>query len=499
MRISKSKFVAGVQCLKRLYWQVHQPELAAQADAADQAIMEQGREVGLLARQLFPGGVEVGSEGGLNQAIRATRELIANPEIPALFEAAFEHDGVVVRVDVLHRRRDDRWRLIEVKSSASLKEEHLDDLAIQYRVLSRCGLDVGSCCLAHVSRNYVFSGGNVDPWRFFRIRNVTRQVTKLQPKLTFQLRAAFTVLSMPTEPDIKPGTHCTHPVTCEFYDRCNPPLPDDHIGYLPRLHASAEEELEEMGVESIRDVPDDFELTEIQRRAATCVQTGKPWFNPELGKAVESLRHPLYFADFESVNPAVPRFPGMRPYDQLPFQWSVHVLRQPGAEPEHYEFLATDASDPRHEFIESLCNVLGESSSVVVYSAFESQRLSELAAWLPQFSAHVKKIQRRLWDLLPVMRNHVYHPAFAGSYSLKTVLPALVPEMSYDGMVVADGLDSGLAWASLIRGGLDQVERERVEKALLEYCRRDTLALVKLVTKLRSISIDLCDAVNEES
>jgi predicted RecB family nuclease len=372
-----------------------------------------------------------------------------------------------------------------VKSSASLKDEHLDDVAIQYRVLSRCGLDIGSCCLAHVNRSYVFSGGIVDSWRFFRIRNVTRQVEKLQPKLTFQLRAAFTVLSMPTAPDIKPGTHCTHPVTCEFYDHCNPPIPDDHIGYLPRLHASAGEALEELGVESIHDIPDDFPLSERQRLACTSVQTGEPWFNPELGVALESLRYPLYFMDFESVNPAVPRFPGMRPYDQLPFQWSVHVLREPGAEPEHFEFLATDASDPRREFIESLCYALGERGNIVVYSAFESQRLSELGAYLPEFADRIKQIQARLCDLLPVVRNNVYHHAFAGSYSLKAVLPALVPEMTYDGMIVDDGQDAGLAWESLRRGGLGQVEQDRIKEALLDYCGQDTLALVRLVEVLR--------------
>jgi predicted RecB family nuclease len=485
MRISKSKFVAGVQCLKRLYWQVHQPELAARLGAADQAIMKQGREVGLLAHQLFPGGVEVGSHGGLDQAIRATRELVANGEVPAIFEGVFEHDGVLVRVDVLHRRRDGRWRLIEVKSSASLKEEHLDDVALQYRVLSRCGLDVGSACLAHVNRSFVFRGGRVDPWHFFRIRNVTRQVAKLQPKLTFQLRAAFTVLSMPKAPDIAPGKHCMSPVTCEFFDRCNPPIPDDHIGYVPRLHASAEEALEELGVESIHDIPDDFPLSERQRLACTSVQTGEPWFNPELGVVLESLRYPLYFMDFESVNPAVPRFPSMRPYDQLPFQWSVHVLRQPRAEPEHYEFLATDASDPRREFVESLCYALGESGNIVVYSAFESQRLSELGAYLPEFADRIKQIQARLWDLLPVVRNNVHHPAFAGSYSLKYVLPALVPEMTYESMPVANGQDAGLAWEALIRGGLDQTERDWIKKALLDYCGQDTLALVKLLDKLR--------------
>src|ERR1035441_6756369 len=189
--LSKSRYLASSQCHKRLYWQVHAPELAAKPDAATEVIMEQGYQVGLLARQLFPGGVEVGSDGGLDQAIRATREVVANREVPAIFEGVFEHDGVLVRVDLLHRRRDGRWRLIEVKSSTSKKEEHLDDVAIQYRVLSRCGLDVGSACVAHVNRSFVFSGDVVDPWRFFRIRNVTRQVAKLQPKLTFQLRAAF--------------------------------------------------------------------------------------------------------------------------------------------------------------------------------------------------------------------------------------------------------------------------------------------------------------------
>ena len=250
MTISKSRFVAGCQCLKRLYWQVHEPELGGVPDAAAVAIMEQGREVGRLARQLFAGGVEV-PFGDPEQAIRITRELIANPEVPAIFEAAFENGGVFVRVDILHRRRDGRWRLIEVKSTADLKEQHLDDVAIQHRVVSRSGLDLASSCLAHVNRNYVFQGGSIDVRRFFKIRNLTRRVERLLPKLTFQLRSELRVLVMPNPPDIPTGPHCTNPVTCEFFDRCNPPLPDDHIGYLPRLHASAAEELEELGVESI--------------------------------------------------------------------------------------------------------------------------------------------------------------------------------------------------------------------------------------------------------
>jgi predicted RecB family nuclease len=485
IRISKSKFVAGVQCLKRLYLQVHEPGLAAEPDAASEAIFEQGREVGLLARQMFPGGVEVDSSDRVEQAIRATRELIANPEVPAIFEGTFENGGVLVRVDILQRRRDGRWRLLEVKSTTDLKEHHLDDVAIQARVVSRSGLDLAASCLVHVNRNYVFQGGTIDLRQFFRTRNLTRRIARLDPKLTFQLRAAFTVLNMPKAPDLPTGRHCTDPVTCEFFDRCNPSRPDDHVGYLPRIQASAVEELEEIGVESIRDIPDDFPLNERQRRACTSVQTGEPWFSVDLGEELKGLKCPLFFMDFESVNPAIPRFPGMRPYDQVPFQWSVHVLTKPGAEPEHYEFLATNTNDPRREFVTSLCSVLGSSGSILVYSAFESQRLSDLAAWLPEFAGGIKEIQRRLWDLLPVIRNHVYHPGFAGSFSLKYVLPALVPEMTYAGMEVSDGTDAGLAWESLTRGGSDPAERDRIRKALLDYCGQDTLAMVRLLEKLR--------------
>jgi len=286
-------------------------------------------------------------------------------------------------------------------------------------------------------------------------------------------------------PELPTGRHCTEPVTCEFFKQCNPPRPDDHVGYLPRIQASAVEELVEIGVESISDIPDDFPLNERQRRACTSVQTGEPWFSADLGEELKGLKYPLFFMDFETVNPAIPRFPGMRPYDQLPFQWSVHVLREPGAEPEHHEFLAANTNDPRREFIASASPVLGKSGSILVYSAFESQRLSDLAAWLPEFAGRIEKIQRRLWDLLPVVRNHVYHPRLAGSFSLKYVLPALVPDMTYAGMEVSDGTDAGLAWESLIRGGLDETERDKVRKALLDYCGQDTLAMVRLVEALR--------------
>jgi predicted RecB family nuclease len=486
MRISKSKFMAGRQCLKRLHFQVHQPELAAEPDAASEAIIEQGRAVGLLARQMFPGGVEVRSEGDLDQAIRATRELIGNRDVPAIFEGTFERNGVLVRVDVLHRRRDGRWRLIEVKSTTEVKDHHLEDVAIQHRVVNRSGVDLAASCLAHVNCEYVYQGGRIDAHHFFKIRNLTRQVERLQAEIAVQLRSEFRVLAMPEAPNIPAGRHCSNPFTCEFFDRCNPPIPDDHVLRLPRIHASTVAKLVALGVQSIHDIPENYPLTGRLRRACASVQMGKPWYGAELKDELKGLKYPLYYMDFETVNPAVPRFAGMRPYDQIPFQWSLHLQRQPGEAPEHFEFLATDKSDPCPAFISSLCKALGDRGSVVVYhQQFEMQRLSELALWLPEFSARINKIQRRLWDLLPIVRNHVYHPAFGGSYSLKSVLPALVPEMTYEGMEVADGRAAGLAWESLISGEGGGAERQQKRRALLDYCCQDTLGLVKLTELLR--------------
>jgi predicted RecB family nuclease len=486
MRISKSKFIAGIQCLKRLYLLVHEPELGAQANGAREAIIEQGREVGLLARQLFPGGVEV-KGGSLNEAIRITKELLANPEVPAIFEGAFEYDGVIVKTDILQRRKENHWRLVEVKSTADLKDQHLEDVAIQSHVLSAFGLKLASVWLAHINREYVLTGTTVDPHQFFLFRNLTNRAKNLQPELVLRLRSQFRILAMPTPPDTLTGPHCINPIVCEFFHHCNQPLPDDHIGYLPRLHASAAEQLEEMGVESIHEIPADFELSEFQRRVCTAMQTGQPWFSAELKTELESLKYPLYFMDFETVNPAIPRFVGMHPYDHIPFQFSVHVQEEPGAAPSHFEFLAMDNGDPRPAFIASLCEALGKSGSIVVYNEqFESQRLWELAGWLPEYNQRIRDIQSRLWDLLPVIRNNAYHPAFGGSFSLKAVLPALVPKMTYEGMEVPNGQAAGLAWESITRGNGSEAERQSKRKALLDYCGQDTFALVNLLGLLQT-------------
>jgi hypothetical protein len=325
---------------------VHDPELATKPDESAEAVIEQGQEVGKLARQMFPGGVAVESKDR-EEAIRTTRELIKNPEVPAVFEGAFEHRNVFVRVDIMHRRRDRRWRLIEVKSTTDAKDHHSDDIAIQYRVATCSGLDLGESCLAHVNREYVYEGGPIDVRSFFKIRNRTGRVERLQPKLVSEIRSQFRILQMPEAPCIPAGAQCSHPITCEFFAHCNQPVPDDHILRLPRIPASTISKLVAEGIRSIHDIPEHYPLPERLRRACASVRTGTFWFSPEIKNELKTLKYPLYYMDFESLNPAIPRFAGMRPFDHIPFQWSLHVQQQPGGFPEPFEFLADNKSDPR--------------------------------------------------------------------------------------------------------------------------------------------------------
>jgi hypothetical protein len=306
----------------------------------------------------------------------------------------------------------------------------------------------------------------------------------LQRKLTTQLRSEFHILSQPQPPDVAPGRYCKKPVRCEFFACCNPEQPLDHVTCLPRINARAVEELKTLGVESIRDIPEDFRLNDMQRRACASVKTGQLWCSADLNKRLQTLKYPLCFMDFETVNPALPRFGGMRSFDHVVFQWSVHRQETPDTPLEHFEFLADDHTDPRLPFIESLCKVIqGAATIVVYYQKFESGRLAELAEWFPQYGKQIARVQTRLWDLLPIIRDNIYHPAFRGSFSLKRVLPALVPEMSYEGMDVSNGAEAGLAWEKMLTLGDGQ--REALRNSLLAYCEQDTFAMVRLLDVLR--------------
>lgn len=487
--LSKSKFVAGCQCLRRLYWEVYPPKGFQIDNAANEAIFAQGHQVGEMARLAFPGGILV-EEGPLEhaRAVERTKELMADPKVPSIFEAAFTVDRIKVRVDVLERQPRGRWRLIEVKQSTSVKDYQLLDVAIQKQVLLAAGVKVGAVCLMHLDSSYVYDGGNYDLERLFAIEDVSALLKGISETIPDRLAEQWAALGRETPPEVEPGDQCEDPYTCEFYDLCNEPLPVDHIRLLPRLSAARLERLEVLGIESIGAIPEDFDLTAAQARARTSHIGQGTVVDSGIREVIASLRYPLFFMDFETIALAIPVHQGTRPYQQVPFQWSVDVLSSPVAELKHLEFLAEDASDPREPFLAKLLEVLetGDGHIVVYNQSFEETRLKELAARFPKYRKRVELVRERLWDLLPAVRDNVYHPEFRGSFSIKYVLPALVPSMTYSGMDVADGNQAGQAFLQMVDPDLPEAERQRLRQALLEYCGQDTRAMHEVLRCLRA-------------
>ena len=351
VNLSKSKYLAGLQCLKRLYLQCYHPELAGEVDEQQQALFDQGTEVGLFAQRVFPSGVLLSEDYRHHrEAVSHTRQLIEDKSIPALFEAAFTFEDIYIRVDILERLPGNRWRMIEVKSSTGVKDYHLPDVAIQKYVLEQCGLTVSHACLMHLNRDYVYDGKHYQYDKLFTIEDLKAEIEEIEQALPEQLAEQWETLKRAHPPEIAPGLHCSDPFTCDFYDVCNAPFPEDWPGHLPRMGGKVEQ-LNEMGITSIHHIPDDFPLSASQRRARDCFTRNEPYYDENLTGELDTLEYPLYFMDFETLFPALPRYKGMRPYDHIPFQWSVHVQKTPGSEPEHYEFLHHDTTDPREPFI----------------------------------------------------------------------------------------------------------------------------------------------------
>jgi hypothetical protein len=472
-RLSKSKFLSGLQCHKRLYLEIHAPELATEPDEQTQAILDNGTELGELARRLFPNGVLVDfGRSGLEDALALTRRLVADPTVPAIFEATFKFDNVLVRVDVLERLSPHEWRLIEVKASTKVKAVHLEDLAIQTYVLNGCGVCLGGVRLMHLNRAYVFPGGAIDLQQLFVQQDLTEQVTGRQPAVPARLGEMKHMLMQWAPPDIKPGNQCHDPYTCEFWEHCTEQKPERWIYYLSGPKATFQK-LIEQGIETIDDIPDDFPLSVVQQR----MKENTEWIGPLLKASMQSLRYPVHHLDFETFMPAVPRYPGTRPYQALPFQWSNHIEFEDGSL-RHEEYLCTEPRDPREEFAIALLQSVGRAGSICVYSDYEKLLLMGLAEAFPRLRREIYAVISRLWDLLSVIQRHYYHPDFKGSFSLKSVLPALVPSLDYGDLEIRDGALASLLYHRMVFG--NETDKDRLTSALLEYCKRDTLGMLEV-------------------
>jgi predicted RecB family nuclease len=485
-RLSKSKFLSGLQCHKRLYLEIYQPQLATPPDAGTQAILDMGTEIGELARKRFAGGVLV--TAGYKQreaALAQTAALLLDPNVPAIFEAAVQHDGVLVRVDILERVQPEEgppscWRLIEVKSSTRVKDVHADDLAVQTHVLSGAGLTLAATCLMHIDTGYLYEGGDVDLLQLFSIEDLTEVVAGRRTQVAEQLAAMKAMLRESAPPVIEPDQHCHSPYECPFWAHCTKEKPARWIYHLPGAKQTVTR-LMQQGITTIDDIPEGTTLSLAQRRVKDNVE----WVSPKLGSVLRSIQYPVHHVDFETVMLAVPRFPSTRPYQSIPVQWSNHIELESG-ELIHQEFLHSEASDPRKWWAEALIESLGEKGSIVVYSAYEEAMIKQLLEAFPEYRSVFKPILTRLWDLHPVIKEHYYHPAFHGSYSIKSVLPAVVPSMGYDDLVIKEGGQAASEYYRMVFVEADWIEQATIKEALLRYCARDTMAMVELRRVLRS-------------
>lgn len=496
-RLSKSRYVKGRQCLRRIWLWNYRRDLAEAPSATQERIFEQGHEVGTLAHQLFPGGVLVEQDHTDSDGALARTARLIEDGAPAIFEAAFLFDNILVRADIVARNSDGFWDLFEVKSSTSLKKEHLKDVALQRHVLKGAGFPVRSVHLIHLNREYV-RRGPIDVQSLFSRERLDDQIEEASAEIPTYLAAIRASLAHEDEPKAMIGSVCKNPYPCEFKLYCWLGVEPDSIHFLSRITDKRRIELLERAIEKIGDVPDDIALSDLQFVQVKVERDGMPNIEREkISGHLAKLCYPRWFLDFETYGFAIPEYDGTRSYEQLPFQFSLHVQDAPGAALRHIEFLHLEKSDPRRALAEALVSAVGDTGSVITYhQSFERGRIEELAAAFPDLKPKLDSIVQRLWDLeTPFAKKWFYDSRFQGSSSIKRVLPVLVPSMSYDDMEIGKGDVAQLKYFEMIAMPTASPEREKICRDLLDYCRQDTLAMVKILEVLKTLEVPVEEPV----
>jgi hypothetical protein len=482
--LSKTRYVAGLHCPLHLWYTCYNRDLATEISPVQQALFDTGHQVGRLATQLFPGGILV-EEDHLHheKAVRTTLRAMTDGNLRSIFEAGFDHDGVRVRADILEWLENGRWNLIEVKSSTKVKNEHIPDVGIQYHVLKGAGLGINRVFLMHLNNQYVYDGEHLDLKGLFSLSDLTEEAISHGEEVPHRLAVLKEMLSRHDPPEVIPSRNCNKPYKCEFWEHCTRDVPDHPVWELAGISQSTLDELSAMGIRDIRDIPGSFPLSETQDRIRTCVKENKTFIDPGLRRELEDVRYPAHFLDFETVNPAIPRYKRTRPYQATPFQWSDHILTADGSL-EHREFLHEGTDDPKEEFAQALLDVLAREGIIFTYTGYEEGIIKGLAEDLPHHRDRLLETLDRIKDLHKTISKRYYHPGFHGSFSVKSVLPALLPEMRYDDLAIQDGQQAGLACIKMLDPSTAQEERENIRRDLLTYCGHDTLAMVKIREEL---------------
>jgi hypothetical protein len=487
MRLSKSRIMSSLQCLKRVHLEVNAPGLARYSKAT-QAAFDIGHKVGDVAVRLYGGdeGIFIDyNSGSLGPALARTAELMNSLVRVPVCEATLQHDEVLVREDVLipvSAEGRDSWRVVEVKASTRLKPEHVNDCAVQAWVHRESGYPLAGIALAHVDNTYAYPGDG-DYAGLFVEHDLTAEVADLLPSVPIWVDRARQAAAGPM-PDVPPGQHCTSPYPCPFMDVCWPARGQDGVEYPVTGLGGSKKRLGEWvmnGFRDIRDVPAADITNEKQQRIHRVTRTGVPELLPGARAFAEGLPYPRFYLDFETIGPALPVWPGTRPYQTLPIQWSCHVEPAPGVL-EHAEFLDLSGRPPMRGLAESLIGALGADGPVLMYTSYERRVIEGLTAMYPDLAAPLSAIVDRLVDLHPVTLDNYYHPDMLGSWSIKSVLPTIAPDMDYALLEgIGEGTEASAAFLQAIDPSTSPDDKEKLRSELLGYCRHDTEAMVRLV------------------
>ncbi|MFC1961679.1 DUF2779 domain-containing protein [Chloroflexota bacterium] len=478
--LSKSKYLTGLQCPKLLWLQINDPKQLPQVDLSTQFIFDQGHVVGELAKKLFPEGIDVPSDGFMEN-IAATRKLLN--ERKTFFEAGIMAGRIYSRVDVLRPVNGDQWDIIEVKSSTSVKKVNIHDVAFQRHCCESQGLAINHCYLAYLNNQYI-RDGEINPQELFNIDDISDLVEEASQGIHDRIDNMFEDMAREKCPDIGIGLHCRDPYECTLTE-CWDFLPEQNIF---SLYYGGKKcfELYDSGIFTVKEIPDSYKLNGKQSIQKTCEVSGQPHVDKEaITDFLSTLQYPLYYLDFETIGPGVPLFDHTRPYQAVPFQFSLHVVRDEKASPEHFSFLADSSDDPRLAFLFELKKVMGDSGSIVVYNqSFEEGILKGLAVVFPEYDDWITSVRGRLVDLLQPFRGFCYyHPQQKGSASIKKVLPALTGK-SYDGMEISDGGEASIKFYTVTYSEATEEERNKVRADLEKYCALDTEGMIWIVDEL---------------
>jgi hypothetical protein len=489
--LSKSRIAAFEQCAKRLWLGTYRRELAEE-DPGARVRFAVGNEVGRIARDLSVGGILVDAQPDLVAALAQTSQLLADGHRAPIYEATFQHDGILIQADVIEPLEDGSWHLAEVKSSGSAKDTQISDVATQVWIMREAGLPLASAAVRHIDSSFVLSAPG-DYRGLLKDTDVTLWIQPLIARRPEIVERARAVLGGP-EPDRDMGSHCDEPYACEFKSYCRrnqlegPKWP---ISMLPNTGKRLASEWAGEGIEDLLELEEADLLNPLHQRIHRATKSGQPFHDVDaINHAVAGWQYPLHFLDFETIGPAIPRWIGTRPFQQVPFQFSCHTETTSG-ELLHAEYLSTDGSDPRRALAEALVGTLlheeARAGTIVAYNAsFERGCVRALAEAFPDLATALRDIEGRIVDLLPITRKHFYHPDQRGSWSIKRVIAALLPAMSYAELEVGDGLAAQLAWLDIVDPNTTAERRQTLQDALRTYCERDTLAMVELLRRLRS-------------